>query len=64
MRTLDDRRVGPQVLAACAVADSVDALATIEAREELPVAGAIATVAIAAGAAVAGFRLSRRLAHA
>jgi hypothetical protein len=62
-RTLEDPRVGPQVLAACAVADTVDALATVSARSELPVIGALGTVAVASGAAVAGFYLAHRLAH-
>jgi hypothetical protein len=64
LRTLDDARVGPQVQAACAMVDSVDALATIAARAELPAAGAIGTVAVAGGAAVAGFYLSLALARA
>src|ERR1700710_3106576 len=41
LSTLGDARFGPQVLAACAVADSVDALATVAARHELPRVGAI-----------------------
>ncbi len=64
LSTLSDPRVGPQVLAAAAVADSADALATIAARSELPRAGAAGTVAIAGGAALAGFYLSAVLARA
>jgi hypothetical protein len=64
LRTLDDPRVAAQVQAACAVADSVDALATVAARSELPPVGAVGTVAVAGAAAVAGFRLSRALADA
>jgi hypothetical protein len=52
------------VKAACAVADSVDALATVAARSALPPVGAVGTVAVAGAAAVAGFRLSRALADA
>jgi acetyl esterase/lipase len=62
--TLDDARVAPQVTVACAVADSVDALATIAARAELPAAGAIGTVVVAGGAAVAGFYLAQALTNA
>ena len=62
--TLGDPRVGSQVLVACAVADSADALATVAARAQLPRVGVIGTVAVAGGAAVAGFYLSQRLAHA
>jgi hypothetical protein len=62
--TLDDQRVASQVLVACAVADSVDALATVAVRSRLPPIGAIGTVAVAGGAAAAGFYLSRVLADA
>jgi hypothetical protein len=62
--TLDDSELGPRVQAACASADTVDALATIVARAELPKAGVIGTVAVAGGAAVAGFYFSHKLAHA
>jgi hypothetical protein len=61
---LDDQRVASQVLVACAVADSVDALATVAVRSRLPPIGAIGTVAVAGGAAAAGFYLSRVLADA
>jgi hypothetical protein len=64
LRTLDDPRIAPQVHAACAVADSVDALATVAARSQLPAAGVIGTVAVAGGAAVAGVYLARELAVA
>jgi len=64
LSTLGDARLGPQVIAACAVADSADALATIAARSELPRVGAVGTVAIAGGAAVAGFYLAARIARA
>ena len=63
LRTLDDARIAPQVHVACAVADSVDALATVAARSELPTAGAIGTVAVAGAAAAAGLYLARELAN-
>jgi hypothetical protein len=63
-RTLDDPRVGPQVMTACAVADAVDALATVAVSSKLPRVGAIGTVTVAGGAAVAGLYLARELADA
>jgi hypothetical protein len=63
LTTLEDPVVGPRVQAACAAVDSVDALATILARTELPIRGVIGTVAIAGAAAGAGFYFSHRLAH-
>jgi hypothetical protein len=63
LQTLEDPVVGPRVQAACAAVDSVDALATIIARAELPTRGVIGTVAIAGTAAGAGFYFSHRLAH-
>jgi len=62
LSTLGDPRFGSQVLAACAVADSVDALATVAARSHLPRVGVIGTVGVAGAAAVAGFYLSQQLA--
>jgi hypothetical protein len=64
LRTLDDPDIAPQVLAACALADSVDALATIAVRSQLPPAGAIGTVAVAGAAAAGGLYLARELANA
>ena len=63
LKTLDDP-AGPLVQAACAVADSVDVLATVLARDALPRKGVYATVVVAGAAAVAGFYFSHRLAHA
>ena len=63
LATLDDPVIGPRVQAACATVDGVDALATIVERSSLPRKGVIGTVAIAGGAAVAGFYFSHRLAH-
>jgi hypothetical protein len=64
LQTLSDGVVGPRIQAACAVADAVDALATIAAREHLPRKGVIGTVAIAGASALAGFYCSHKLAHA
>jgi hypothetical protein len=58
LQTLDDPVAGPRVQAACAVVDSVDALATLLARSDLPKRGVIGT------AAVAGFGFGNGLAHA
>jgi hypothetical protein len=63
IQTLDDPVVGPRVQLACALADGVDALATIIERDELPPVAAAGTVAIAGGAALAGLYLAQRLAH-
>jgi hypothetical protein len=63
LQTLDDPELGPRAQAACAVVDSVDALATLAARSDLPPAGMAGTVAVAGVAAGAGFLFSHRLAH-
>jgi hypothetical protein len=63
LQTLDDPVIGPRVQAACALADGVDALATLLARRSLPRSGVAGTVAVAGGAAVAGFYFARRLAQ-
>jgi hypothetical protein len=64
LRTLDDPVAGARVQAACAAVDTVDALATILARKALPPTGVLGTVAIAGGAAAAGFCLARATARA
>jgi hypothetical protein len=64
LQTLDDPELGPRAQAACAVVDSVDALATVAARSDLPAGGMIATVAVAGAAAAAGFGFSRGPARA
>jgi hypothetical protein len=64
LQTLGDTRLGPRVQVAAAFADSVDAFATVAARSELPVAGAIGTVVVAGASAVAGFYFSHQLAQA
>jgi hypothetical protein len=61
--TLDDGELGPRAQAACAVVDSVDALATLAVRTELPPAGIAGVAVVAGGAAGAGFLFSHRLAH-
>ena len=63
LQTLDDPVIGPRVQAACALADGVDALATLIERRSLPRSGVIGTVALAGGAAVAGLYCSHRLAR-
>ena len=63
LTTVEDPELGPRTQALCAVADSVDALATVAARSELPLLGVIGTVAVAGAAAGAGFLFSHRLAH-
>ena len=63
LMTVEDPELGPRTQALCAVADSVDALATVAARSELPLLGVIGTVAVAGAAAGAGFLFSHRLAH-
>lgn len=62
--TSEDPRFGAQLQVACAMADSVDALATVATRSELPKVGAIGTVAVAGAAALVGIYLSRELAGA
>lgn len=64
LQTLDDPELGPRVQVACAMADSVDALATVAVRSDLPAAGAIGTIAVAGAAAGAGFYLAQKLANA
>ena len=64
LATLDDPVLGPRVHAAAAAVDAVDALATVSARSDLPVAGALGTVAVASAAAGAGFYFARGLARA
>jgi hypothetical protein len=64
MQTLDDPVAGSRVQAACAVIDTVDVVATILARKALPGKGVLGTVAVAGGAAAAGFYLAHKTAHA
>jgi hypothetical protein len=64
LQTLSDPVLAPHVHVACAVVDSVDAVATVAARKDLPAAGAAGTVLIAGAAAGVGFYLARRLSEA
>jgi hypothetical protein len=64
LQTLDDPVLGPRILVACAFADAIDALGTILERDSLPLMGALGTVAIAGGSALAGLYFAHRLAHA
>jgi hypothetical protein len=64
LRTLDDPVASSHVQAACAAVDSVDAVATIIASRALPLKGVLGTLAVAGGAAAAGFYLARATAQA
>jgi hypothetical protein len=64
LNTLEDPVAGPRVQVAGAMADLVDALATVLARADLPRKAVLGTVAVAGAAAAAGFSFSRKLAHA
>lgn len=61
LRDGDGERAARMQLA-CATADTVDVLATLAARSELPAAGVAGTVALGGGAAAAGVWLARELA--
>jgi hypothetical protein len=61
--TLDDDELGPRAQAACAVVDSVDALATVAVRSDLPSSAVAGVAVVAGGAAGAGFLFSHRMAH-
>jgi hypothetical protein len=63
LQTLDDPVLGPRVLAACALADSVDTVATILARRVLPRRGMLSAVAVGSATAVACLHCARRLAR-
>jgi hypothetical protein len=64
LHTIDHPEVGPRWQATCAVVDSVDLLATVAARADLPAAGVAGTAVIAGGAAVGGFYFARALKQA
>ncbi|HTA04762.1 MAG TPA: hypothetical protein VK774_00230 [Solirubrobacteraceae bacterium] len=53
LQTLDDPIAGPRVLAACALVDSIDTVATLLARRSMPRAGVLAAT-IVGGASAAG----------
>lgn len=61
LATIGSPRASATVMAATALADGVDALATGIAREHLPARGVYGTVAIAGAAAIAGLWLAREL---
>jgi hypothetical protein len=61
LHTIDNPQVGPRWQATCATVDSVDLLAALAARSDLPVSGLAGTVLLAGGAAAAGFQFSRGL---
>lgn len=56
-----DTQAGPRMVRACALADTVDAVATFLARDELPAAGAWGTIALAGGGALGGLRTAGAL---
>jgi hypothetical protein len=64
LQTLDDRRVGPRVQAACAFVDAADVVGTALARKHLPRTGVAGTIAVAGAASATGFYLAHRRAQA
>jgi hypothetical protein len=61
LHTVDHPEIGPRWQATCAAVDTVDLLATVAARSDLPAAGVAGTALVAGGAAVGGFYLSHAL---
>ncbi|HEY2718127.1 MAG TPA: hypothetical protein VGI52_00750 [Solirubrobacteraceae bacterium] len=61
LQTLDDPVVGPRVLAACALVDTVDTVATILAWRSMPRTGALAATAVGGTTAAACLYCSRGL---
>jgi hypothetical protein len=61
LHTLDHPEVGPRWQATCAAVDTVDLLANVAARADLPAAGFASTAAVAGGAAAAGAYFARAL---
>jgi hypothetical protein len=59
--TVDDRRLAPRVIAACAAVDAADVVGTLAARKHLPRAGVLGTVAVAGAAALVGAGVARGL---
>lgn len=61
LHTVDHPEIGPRWQATCGVVDSVDLLATIAARSDLPPRGFFGTTLVAGGSAAGSFHLSRTL---
>lgn len=61
LHTLNHPEVGPRWVATCAVGDTVDLLATVAARDELPSSGVIGTAALAGGTAAASIVIAGAL---
>jgi hypothetical protein len=61
LHTLSHPQIGPRWVQMCAVADTVDAVATSAARDELPTVGAWGTIALAGGSTVAGLVIASKL---
>jgi hypothetical protein len=55
LHTVDHPQVGPRWVATCALADTVDGVASYAARRALPTVGGVIVPAVAAGSAVVGF---------
>jgi len=53
LHTLSHPQVGPRMVATCAIGDSVDLVATLAGRDELPSSGVAGTVALAGGTVAA-----------
>jgi hypothetical protein len=64
LHTVENPQVGPRWQATCAVVDTVDLLATVAARGDLPAAGVANTSLLAGGAAAAGLYCARELKQA
>jgi hypothetical protein len=64
LHTADHPQVGARWQMTCAGTDAVDALATLAAASELPMAGVVGTALLAGGSAVAGYLTSRALRRA
>jgi hypothetical protein len=61
LHTIDHPQVGPRWQATCASVDTVDLLAALAARSDLPASGLAGTILLAGGAAAAGFQFSSAL---
>lgn len=61
LHTVEHPEIGPRWQATCAVSDSVDLLATVAARSDLPATGVAGTALLAGGGAASGLYFSRAL---